>query len=106
MIEDSPESNTNLIIVTTGQDLDPDKIIAWIVEPSEQRPVGKVIEPNLIDNKQEEFYIGPFRILTDSVEDGTQVWISANDKKVVGRVRPFQDHCDTVLKQVKEIWIE
>ena len=54
----------NLTMVTTGLDLDPDNIIAWIVEPSEQGPVDKAIEPNLINNKQEEFYIGPFRILT------------------------------------------
>ena len=73
-------------------------IIAWIVEPSEQGP-------NLT-NKQEKFYIGPFKNLTEFVENETQVWISDGDKKVLGRVRPFEEHCDTVLKQVEEIWIE
>ena len=38
--------------------------------------------------------------------DDMQVWISDCDKKVLGRVRTFEEHCDTVLKQVKEIWIE
>ena len=70
VIDDGPESDTNLIMVMTGPDLDPDNIIAWIVEPSEQGPVEKAINPNLMNtspnNKQEGFYIGPFRILTDS----------------------------------------
>ena len=44
--------------------------------------------------------------LTEYVENDTQVWISDGDKKVLGQVRPFEEHCDKVLKQVEEIWIE
>ena len=36
------------------------------------------------------------------MENNTQVRISDGDKKVLGRVRPFEEHRDTVLKQVEE----
>ena len=34
VVDESPGSDMNPIMVTPGLDLDPDNVIAWIVEPS------------------------------------------------------------------------
>ena len=54
---------------------------------------------------QEEFSTGPLSILTDSVKNNTQVLINChNDKKLLGRVRAFDKHCNMVLEGVNEVW--
>ena len=83
--------------------------------------------------EQEEFQTGPLRVLTDSVKNNTQVLINCryvlghyissasallftiskftvctfrNNKKLLGRVKAFDRHCNMVLEGVKEMWTE
>ena len=73
--------------------------------------------------EQEEFTTGPLRVLTDSVKNNTQVLINCrfviyenllllipfflrNNKKLLGRVKAFDRHCNMVLEGVKEMWTE
>merc|ERR1712203_517861 len=54
--------------------------------------------------EQEEFQTGPLRVLTDSVKNNTQVLINCrNNKKLLGRVKAFDRHCNMVLEGVKEM---
>jgi len=66
------------------------------------------LTPEEMDAKeQEEFNTGPLRVLTDSVKNNTQVLINCrNNKKLLGRVKAFDRHCNMVLEQVKEMWTE
>ena len=57
--------------------------------------------------EQEAFETGPLRVLTDSVKNNTQVLINCrNNKKLLGRVKAFDRHCNMVLEGVKEMWTE
>merc|ERR1712012_1469037 len=57
--------------------------------------------------EQEEFQTGPLKVLTDSVKNSTQVLINCrNNKKLLGRVKAFDRHCNMVLEGVKEMWTE
>ena len=57
--------------------------------------------------EQEEFNTGPLSVLTDSVKNNTQVLINTrNTKKLLGRVKAFDRHCNMVLEGVKEMWTE
>lgn len=57
--------------------------------------------------EEEEFNTGPLRVLTDSVKGNTQVLINCrNNKKLLGRVKAFDRHCNMVLEGVKEMWTE
>mmetsp|Transcript_7256 Transcript_7256/g.18602 ORF Transcript_7256/g.18602 Transcript_7256/m.18602 type:complete len:116 (+) Transcript_7256:24-371(+) len=58
-------------------------------------------------NEEEEFATGPLSVLTQSVKNNTQVLINCrNNKKLLGRVRAFDRHCNMVLENVKEMWTE
>merc|ERR1712107_742022 len=51
-----------------------------------------------------EFQTGPLKVLTDSVKNNTQVLINCrNNKKLLGRVKAFDRHCNMVLEGVKEM---
>lgn len=57
--------------------------------------------------EEESFATGPLSILTDSVKHNTQVLINCrNNKKLLGRVKAFDRHCNMVLENVKEMWTE
>ena len=57
--------------------------------------------------EQEEFNTGPLSVLTQSVKNNTQVLINCrNNKKLLGRVKAFDRHCNMVLEGVKEMWTE
>merc|ERR1712183_1251952 len=57
--------------------------------------------------EKEEFQTGPLCILTDSVKNNTQVLINCrNNRKLLGRVKAFDRHCNMVLESVKEMWTE
>merc|ERR1711890_46184 len=57
--------------------------------------------------EKEEFNTGPLKVLTDSVKNNTQVLINCrNNKKLLGRVKAFDRHCNMVLEGVKEMWTE
>merc|ERR1719482_1123239 len=57
--------------------------------------------------EEEEFNTGPLSVLTQSVKSNTQVLINCrNNKKLLGRVKAFDRHCNMVLENVKEMWTE
>merc|ERR1719198_239624 len=57
--------------------------------------------------EEEEFHTGPLSVLTQSVKSNTQVLINCrNNKKLLGRVKAFDRHCNMVLENVKEMWTE
>ena len=57
--------------------------------------------------EEEEFNTGPLSVLTQSVKNNTQVLINCrNNKKLLGRVKAFDRHCNMVLENVKEVWTE
>lgn len=67
--------------------------------PMEEDAVGK--------NEEEEFNTGPLSVLMMSVKNNTQVLINCrNNKKLLGRVRAFDRHCNMVLENVREMWTE
>ncbi|KAG6507264.1 hypothetical protein ZIOFF_032606 [Zingiber officinale] len=57
--------------------------------------------------EEEEFNTGPLSVLMMSVKNNTQVLINCrNNKKLLGRVRAFDRHCNMVLENVREMWTE
>ncbi|XP_026302098.1 probable small nuclear ribonucleoprotein Sm D2 [Apis mellifera] len=57
--------------------------------------------------RRREFNTGPLSVLTQSVKNNTQVLINCrNNKKLLGRVKAFDRHCNMVLENVKEMWTE
>jgi len=58
-------------------------------------------------NEEQEFQTGPLSVLTQSVKTNSQVLINCrNNRKLLGRVKAFDRHCNMVLENVKEIWTE
>lgn len=56
---------------------------------------------------EDEFATGPLSVLTMSVKQNTQVLINCrNNRKLLGRVKAFDRHCNMVLENVKEMWTE
>lgn len=50
--------------------------------------------------EEEEFNTGPLSVLTQSVKNNTQVLINCrNNKKLLGRVKAFDRHCNMVLER-------
>ncbi|KAK1863767.1 hypothetical protein I4F81_006321 [Pyropia yezoensis] len=55
----------------------------------------------------DDFSTGPLSLLRAAVMDGSQVLINVrNNKKLLGRVKAFDRHCNMVLEDVKEMWVE
>jgi small nuclear ribonucleoprotein D2 len=55
----------------------------------------------------DRFEVGPLSLLTECVRDNTQVLISCrNNRKLLGRVRAFDRHCNLVMESVREMWPE
>ncbi|MCO5572555.1 hypothetical protein L7F22_026310 [Adiantum nelumboides] len=53
------------------------------------------------EKKEDEFNTGPLSVLTMSVKNNTQVLINCrNNKKLLGRVKAFDRHCNMVLENV------
>jgi small nuclear ribonucleoprotein D2 len=58
-------------------------------------------------SEEEEFSTGPLSVLMQSVKSNTQILINCrNNKKLLGRVKAFDRHCNMVLENVKEMWTE
>ncbi|CAI0559385.1 unnamed protein product, partial [Linum tenue] len=71
-------------------------------EPTMSRPMEEDAP-----GKEEEFSTGPLSVLMMSVKNNTQVLINCrNNKKLLGRVRAFDRHCNMVLENVREMWTE
>ncbi|PKI32038.1 hypothetical protein CRG98_047569 [Punica granatum] len=64
-------------------------------------------DANATKNEEEEFNTGPLSVLMMSVKSNTQVLINCrNNRKLLGRVRAFDRHCNMVLENVREMWTE
>jgi small nuclear ribonucleoprotein D2 len=60
-----------------------------------------------IEETKEDFTTGPLSVLYESVQSNTQVLINVrNNKKLLGRVKAFDRHCNMVLEDVQEFWSE
>ncbi len=57
--------------------------------------------------EEHEFTHGPMSLLTKALKEHTQILIACrNNRKLLGRVKAFDRHCNLVLENVKEIWTE
>lgn len=57
--------------------------------------------------EEQEFNTGPLSVLTQSVKNNTQVLVNCrNNKKLLGRIKAFDRHCNLVMENVKEMWTE
>lgn len=71
------------------------------------KPKSELTTEELQKLEEEEFNTGPLSVLTQSVKNNTQVLINCrNNKKLLGRVKAFDRHCNMVLENVKEMWTE
>ncbi|XP_063958365.1 small nuclear ribonucleoprotein Sm D2 [Lytechinus pictus] len=71
------------------------------------KPKTEMSQEELEKREEEEFKTGPLSVLTQSVKNNTQVLINCrNNKKLLGRVKAFDRHCNMVLENVKEMWTE
>lgn len=71
------------------------------------KPKSEMSAEELQSREEEEFNTGPLSVLTQSVKSNTQVLINCrNNKKLLGRVKAFDRHCNMVLENVKEMWTE
>merc|ERR1739844_569618 len=71
------------------------------------KPKSEMTPEELERREEEEFNTGPLSVLTQSVKNNTQVLINCrNNKKLLGRVKAFDRHCNMVLEGVKEMWTE
>jgi small nuclear ribonucleoprotein D2 len=74
---------------------------------SSTKPRAEMSQEELEAKEKEEFAIGPLSVLTYSVKNNSQVLINCrNSKKLLGRVKAFDRHCNMVLEDVKEMWSE
>ncbi|CDQ78247.1 unnamed protein product [Oncorhynchus mykiss] len=71
------------------------------------KPKSEMTPEELQKREEEEFNTGPLSVLTQSVKNNTQVLVNCrNNKKLLGRVKAFDRHCNMVLENVKEMWTE
>lgn len=50
---------------------------------------------------------GPLSILTECVKTNTQILVNCrNNRKILGRVKAFDRHCNLLLTDAREIWTE
>ncbi|XP_024012883.1 small nuclear ribonucleoprotein Sm D2 isoform X1 [Eutrema salsugineum] len=76
-----------------------------IMVSSFSRPMEE--DTNNGKTEEEEFNTGPLSVLMMSVKNNTQVLINCrNNRKLLGRVRAFDRHCNMVLENVREMWTE
>ena len=71
------------------------------------KPKSDMTPEELAKREEEEFNTGPLSVLMQSVKNNTQVLINCrNNRKLLGRVKAFDRHCNMVLENVKELWTE
>uniref|UniRef100_G1Q8L9 Small nuclear ribonucleoprotein Sm D2 n=1 Tax=Myotis lucifugus TaxID=59463 RepID=G1Q8L9_MYOLU len=56
--------------------------------------------------EEEELNTGPLSVLTQSVKNNSQVLIHCCNKKLLGRVKAFDGHCNMVLENVEAMGTE
>ncbi|ETE63153.1 Small nuclear ribonucleoprotein Sm D2, partial [Ophiophagus hannah] len=95
-----------------GFDLHPDLLLSHtlleqVCRSLLNKPKSEMTPEELQKREEEEFNTGPLSVLTQSVKNNTQVLINCrNNKKLLGRVKAFDRHCNMVLENVKEMWTE
>ncbi|CAK9304635.1 unnamed protein product, partial [Gordionus sp. m RMFG-2023] len=71
------------------------------------KPKTEMTAEELDKREQEEMETGPLSVLLNSVKNNTQVLINCrNNKKLFGRVKAFDRHCNMILENVKEMWVD
>merc|ERR1712079_863554 len=71
------------------------------------KPKSEMTPEELERREEEEFDTGPLSVLTQSVKNNTQVLINCrNNRRLLGRVKAFDRHCNMVLVDAKEMWTE
>merc|ERR1712029_154587 len=81
--------------------------ISRMAAPIMNKAKSEMTPEELERREEEEFNTGPLSVLTQSVKNNTQVLINCrNNKKLLGRVKAFDRHCNMVLEGVKEMWTE
>merc|ERR1712159_453292 len=56
---------------------------------------------------EEMFRTGPLSVLNEAMRANSQVLINVrSNKKLLGRIKAFDRHCNMVLENVKEMWTE
>merc|ERR1712029_362495 len=81
--------------------------ISRMAAPIMNKAKSEMTPEELERREEEEFNTGPLPVLTQSVKNNTQVLINCrNNKKLLGRVKAFDRHCNMVLEGVKEMWTE
>ncbi|KAM0064593.1 putative small nuclear ribonucleoprotein Sm D2 [Helianthus debilis subsp. tardiflorus] len=84
-----------------------DSICVWIAFHYQMVLISIPLDIFQTKNEEEEFNTGPLSVLMMSVKNNTQVLINCrNNKKLLGRVRAFDRHCNMVLENVREMWTE
>jgi len=74
---------------------------------TDKRRREEPVEDESAKAEEERFRTGPLSVLMESVKNNTQVLINVrNNKKLLGRVKAFDRHCNMVLENVKEMWTE
>eukprot|EP00922_Rhytidocystis_sp_ex-Travisia-forbesii_P027023 GHVS01039651.1.p1 GENE.GHVS01039651.1~~GHVS01039651.1.p1 ORF type:complete len:122 (-),score=18.04 GHVS01039651.1:609-974(-) len=67
-------------------------------------------EPLTLDKQQalkDNPLEGPLSLLAESVRDNAQVLVNCrNNRKLLGRVKAFDRHCNLLLTDVREYWVE
>lgn len=82
-------------------------LIIYCIRRSLAKPKSELSPEELARQEEEEFNTGPLSVLTQSVKNNTQVLVNCrNNKKLLGRVKAFDRHCNMVLENVKEMWTE
>jgi small nuclear ribonucleoprotein D2 len=68
------------------------------------------LEEQGLDPEEEEkrrFETGPLSVLLEVVKSNQLVLVSVrNNRKLLGRVKAFDRHCNLVMENVKEMWTE
>jgi len=73
----------------------------------QNKPKSELSFDELKQREEEEFKTGPLSVLMSSVKNNTQILINCrNNRKLLGRVKAFDRHCNMVLENVKEMWYE
>ena len=58
-------------------------------------------------NQDSEFEVGPLSLLKEACINNTQIMINCrHNRKLLGRVKSFDRHCNMVLDEVTEFWSE
>ncbi|KAG5320062.1 SMD2 protein, partial [Acromyrmex heyeri] len=70
------------------------------------KPKSEMTPEELAKREEEEFNTGPLSVLTQSVKNNTQVLINCrNNKKLLGRVKAFDRHCNMAKPVNKDRFI-